>query len=50
MAASQHLTAGYAEGVLHVTIPASPKVQPRRIDISHAPGGSRAVPKAAAKK
>ena len=32
---SEHLTAYYAEGVLHVTIPASPKVQPRRIDITH---------------
>ena len=32
---SEHLTADYAEGVLHVTIPASPKVQPRRIDITH---------------
>ena len=32
---SEHLTADYAEGVLHLTIPASPKVQPRRIDITH---------------
>jgi HSP20 family protein len=47
---AEHLTADYAEGVLHVTIPASPKVQPRRIDVSHAPAGSRTVPKAAAKK
>ena len=46
----EHLTADYAEGVLHVTIPASPKVQPRRIEITHAPAGSHAVPKAAAKK
>jgi HSP20 family protein len=46
----ENLTADYAEGVLHVTIPASPKVQPRRIDITHAPAGRRAVPKAAARK
>jgi HSP20 family protein len=32
---SEHLSADYVEGVLHVTIPASPKVQPRRIDITH---------------
>lgn len=30
-----HLTAAYTEGVLHVTIPASPKVQPRRIEVAH---------------
>jgi len=47
---AENLTADYAEGVLHVTIPASPKVQPRRIDITHAPAGRRAVPKTAAKK
>jgi HSP20 family protein len=40
---SDHLTADYADGVLHVTIPASPKVQPRRIEISHADTGSHAV-------
>jgi HSP20 family protein len=40
---SEHLTADYADGVLHVTIPASPKVEPRRIDISHADTGSHAV-------
>jgi len=33
-----------------VTIPASPKVQPRRISITHEPASGRAVPKAAAKK
>ena len=32
---SEHLTADYAEGVLHLTIPASPKVQPRRIDVTY---------------
>jgi len=47
---AEHLTADYAEGVLLVTIPASPKVQPRRIDVSHAPAGRRAVPGAAARK
>lgn len=31
-----HLTATYTDGVLHVTIPASPKVQPRRIQVTHA--------------
>ncbi|HTS95980.1 MAG TPA: Hsp20/alpha crystallin family protein [Streptosporangiaceae bacterium] len=40
---SEHLTADYAEGVLRVTIPASPKVQPRKIDISHGPAGRRSV-------
>src|SRR5216683_2447863 len=37
---SEHLTAGYADGVLHVTIPASPKTQARRVEITHAPAGS----------
>ena len=32
---SEHLTADYGEGVLHLTIPASPKVQPRRIDVTY---------------
>jgi HSP20 family protein len=41
---SQHLTAGYADGVLHVTIPASPKAQARRVEITRAAGGSRVVP------
>jgi HSP20 family protein len=40
---SEHLAAGYAEGVLHVTIPAAAKAQARRIDIRHAPARSRAV-------
>jgi HSP20 family protein len=30
-----HLTATYTDGVLHVSIPASPKVQPRRIEVTH---------------
>ena len=36
---SDHLTADYADGVLHVLIPASPKVQPRRIDVTHGQAG-----------
>jgi len=40
---SEHLSAGYAEGVLRVTIPAAPKAQARRIQITHAPAGSRTV-------
>ena len=40
---TEHLTAGYTDGVLHVTIPASPKTQPRRIEVTHAPGGSRTI-------
>jgi HSP20 family protein len=36
---ADHLAAAYAAGVLHVTIPASPKVQPRRIKVSHRAGG-----------
>ncbi len=31
---SDHLTAVYADGVLHVTIPASPKVQARRVEVT----------------
>ena len=40
---SENLTAGYADGVLQVTIPVSPKVQPRRVEITHASGGSRTI-------
>jgi HSP20 family protein len=32
---ADHLAAEYADGVLHVTIPASPRVQPRRITVTH---------------
>jgi len=41
---SENLTAAYADGVLHLTIPVSPKTQARRVEITHAPGGSRTVP------
>jgi HSP20 family protein len=40
---SENLTAGYADGVLHVTIPASPKAQARRVEITRASGGSRTI-------
>jgi HSP20 family protein len=40
---SENLTAGYTDGVLHVTIPVSPEVQPRRVEITHASGGSRTI-------
>jgi HSP20 family protein len=40
---TENLTADYAEGVLHVTIPASPKTQPHRIEITHAAGASRTI-------
>jgi HSP20 family protein len=41
---SENLTAGYAGGVLHVTIPASPKTRARRVEVTRAAGGSRIVP------
>jgi len=40
---AEHLTADYTEGVLQVTIPASPKVQPRKIEVTHAPGDNQAI-------
>jgi len=40
---SDHLTAGYADGVLRVTIPAAPKAQARRIEITHPPASTRTV-------
>jgi HSP20 family protein len=40
---SENLTAGYAGGVLHVTIPASPKAQARWVEITRASGGSRTI-------
>jgi HSP20 family protein len=41
---AENLTAGYADGVLHVTIPASPKAQARRVEVTRTAGGSRVVP------
>ncbi len=41
---TENLTASYADGVLHVTIPASPKAQARRVKVTHAAGGSHVVP------
>ncbi len=46
---ADHLTATYTDGVLHVTIPASPKVQPRRIEITHGQPASSTGGKSAAK-
>jgi HSP20 family protein len=40
---SENLTADYADGVLHVTLPASPLTQPRRVEITRAAGGSRTI-------
>jgi HSP20 family protein len=40
---ADHLTAAYADGALRVTIPAAPKAQARRIEVTHAPAGERAV-------
>jgi HSP20 family protein len=47
---SDHLTADYADGVLRVTIPAAPKAQARKIEITHEPASKRAVARSAAKK
>jgi HSP20 family protein len=40
---SENLTADYADGVLHVTIPASPRSQPRRVEITHATAATRTI-------
>jgi len=40
---SENLTADYADGVLHVTIPASTRSQPRRVEITHATGAGRTI-------
>jgi HSP20 family protein len=40
---SENLTAGYADGVLHVTIPASPKTQARRVEVTRGSGRSRTI-------
>ena len=47
---SDHLTADYADGVLRVTIPAAPKAEARRIEITHAPASTRTVAGSAAKE
>jgi HSP20 family protein len=39
----ENLTATYADGVLHLTIPVSPRTQGRRVEITHALGGSRTI-------
>jgi HSP20 family protein len=40
---SDNLAASYADGVLHVTLPASPKTKPRRVEITHAARGARTI-------
>ena len=40
---SENLTAAYTDGVLHVTIPASPRSQPRRVEITHAAGAGPTI-------
>lgn len=40
---SEKLTADYADGVLHVAIPASPRSQRRRVEITHATGVGRTI-------
>lgn len=39
----ENLTAAYADGVLHLIIPVSPETRARRVEITHAPGGSRTL-------
>lgn len=40
---SENLTASYADGVLRVAIPLSPKVQPRRVEVAHGPDSGRTI-------
>jgi HSP20 family protein len=40
---SENLTAAYADGVLQVTLPASPRSQPRKVEITRASGASRTI-------
>ncbi len=47
---SENLTASYADGVLHVTIPASPKARARRVEIPRTAGGSRTISGSAAEQ
>jgi HSP20 family protein len=35
---SEHLTASYADGVLHLLLPASPRAKARRIEVTHGQG------------
>jgi HSP20 family protein len=39
---ADHLTASYADGVLQVLVPPSPRAQPRRVEVTHG-NGSRTV-------
>ena len=45
---SENLTAAYADGVLHLIVPVSPMARARRVEITHAPGGSRTISGSAA--
>jgi HSP20 family protein len=47
---SDHLTADYANGVLRVTIPAAPKAQARRVEVTHKPVSRRTVAEGAIKE
>ena len=40
---TESLSADYTDGVLHVTIPASPRSQPRKIEITHAAASGRTI-------
>jgi HSP20 family protein len=40
---SEHLSAEYTDGVLHVTVPAAAKAMARRIQVSRGTGGSQPV-------
>jgi HSP20 family protein len=42
---SENLTADYADGILHVVIPASPRTQPRRVEITRSAGSGGAIPR-----
>jgi HSP20 family protein len=47
---SDRLTADYANGVLRVTIPAAPKAQARRIEVTQEPASGRTVTGSAIKE
>ena len=40
---SENLTARYTDGVLHVTLPASPRSQPRKVEITHTTGSGNTI-------